>query len=111
VTSVLEALETVKVVCMVVVDLLTLQTIHHPSVLSGSAATKAIVTDVTANLLSEINFDTDLSASIASAGITAVTKVAVPVTALSNPDLNGVRAFEILSGSGAAAVQYLPSIH
>jgi hypothetical protein len=77
-------------------------------VLSGSAATNAIVTDVTANLLSEINFDTDLSASIASAGITAVTKVAVPVTALSNPDLNGVRAFEILSGSGAAAVQYFP---
>jgi hypothetical protein len=51
-------------------------------VLSGSAAGEAIVTDVTANLLSEINFDTDLSASIAAAGITAVTKVAVPVLAL-----------------------------
>jgi hypothetical protein len=77
-------------------------------VLSGSAAGKAIVTDVTANLLAEINFDTDLSASIATAGITAVTKVAIPTGSLTNLDVEGVRAFEILSGSGAAAVQYLP---
>jgi hypothetical protein len=55
-------------------------------VLSGSAVGEAIVTNVTANLLAEINFDTDLSASIATAGITAVTKVAIPVTgSLTNP--------------------------
>jgi hypothetical protein len=75
------------------------------SIVSG---TNAVVSDVSTTLLSEINFDTDLSASIEAAGITAVMKVAIPVTVLSEPDLNGIRGFEILSGSGAAACQYLP---
>lgn len=75
---------------------------------SGLSGSNAVVTNVSANLLSEINFDTDLSASIEAAGITAVMKVAIPVTALSDPDLEGVRAYEILSGSGAAACQYFP---
>jgi hypothetical protein len=77
------------------------------STFSASMAT-VTVTNVTANLLAELNFDTDLSASIEAAGITAITKVAVSKSLLSQPDLEGIRAFEILSGSGAAAVQYLP---
>ena len=77
------------------------------STFSASMAT-VTVSDVSTNLLAEINFDTDLSASIEAAGITAITKVAVNKSLLSQPDLEGIRAFEILSGSGAAAVQYLP---
>ena len=51
----------------------------------------------------DLNFDSDYSASVAAGGYV---KLQVPLTATSNPDYNGVRAFIIASGSvGASAIQ------
>ena len=79
------------------------------SVASGSTAgTDAVITALTGTaFLSAINFDTNLSASLNAAGIDELAKVAIPIASMSNADLNGVRAFEIASGSGAS-ITYLP---
>jgi hypothetical protein len=62
------------------------------------------------NFDSDLNYDTDLSASLAVNGIlpSTLTKVTISTGSLSQPDLQGIRAFEILSGSGKDAVSYLP---
>jgi hypothetical protein len=79
------------------------------SVASGSTAgTDAVITALTGTaFLSAINFDTNLSASLNAAGIDELAKVAIPIASMSNADLNGVRAFEIASGSGDS-ITYLP---
>jgi hypothetical protein len=70
----------------------------------------ATTTVVAGNFSSDLNYDTDLSSSLAVNGIlpSTLTKVTISTGSLSQPDLQGIRAFEILSGSGAAAVSYLP---
>jgi hypothetical protein len=81
--------------------------------LSSSLLLSASVGDdettvVAGNFDSDLNYDTDLSASLANNLVTLITRVTVSTGSLSQPDLQGIRAFEILSGSGAAAVSYLP---
>jgi hypothetical protein len=75
--------------------------------LSASVGT-GTTTVVAGNFTSDLNFDTQLSASLAAASVTALTKVTVSTGSLPNLDINGVRAFEIRSGSGADSVTYLP---
>ena len=74
---------------------------------SGSGASNAIVTlgIEGADMLAELNYDSDLSASLSANGVSELTKVAIPNSELSNPDLNGIRAFELTSGS---SVTHLP---
>jgi hypothetical protein len=77
------------------------------SVESGSTAgTSAVITAVT-GFEAAINFDTDLSASLVANGVDALATIAIPIASMSNADLDGVRAFEIASGSGAS-ITYLP---
>jgi hypothetical protein len=78
------------------------------SLLRSASVGDSTTTVVAGNFGSDLNFDTDLSASLAAAGISTLQKVTVSTGSLDFPDLNGVRAFEILSGSGAASVTYLP---
>ena len=60
------------------------------------------------NFTSDLNYDTDLSASLAANNVTVITRVTVSTGSFDQPDLEGVRAFEILSGSTKSAVSYLP---
>jgi hypothetical protein len=78
------------------------------SLLLSASVGDSTTTVVAGNFESDLNFDTDLSASLVAAGISTLQKVIVSTGSLDFPDLNGVRAFEILSGSGAASVTYLP---
>lgn len=59
------------------------------------AGTTGVVTS--ANLLSDINYDTQFSSSVVNAA--QIKKLTIPVTALTNPDLESVRAYTI-SGTG-----------
>jgi hypothetical protein len=68
----------------------------------------SVTTTVTTASWADVDYDSTLSASIAT---NSYSKVAVPVTSLSGSDLKGVRAFVVASGSVLTAAQqlrYLP---
>jgi len=68
--------------------------------LSGS---NALFTSASATF-ADVNFDSDYSSSIVAKSIT---KLSFPTSSLLNPDLNGTRAFLILSGSTVTAANNL----
>lgn len=70
---------------------------------SSTQTTVLAVTD----LLAAVQYDSAVSKSLA-ASFTNFSTVAVSASALPNMDTEGVRAFQLLSGSGAAAANYLP---
>lgn len=79
--------------------------------LSGTVAppTAGVTCTVLAvsDLLAAVQYDSAVSKSLA-ASFSAFSTVAVSTIALPNADTEAVRAFQLLSGSGAAAANYLP---
>ncbi len=77
------------------------------SLLRSASVGDSNTTVVDGDFVADLNYDSDLSASLVANGISTLQKVTVSTGSLSYPDLDAVRAFEITSGSGNA-VTYLP---
>jgi hypothetical protein len=75
---------------------------------SGTLSATQITVLAVSDLLAAVQYDSAVSKSLA-ATYSAFSTVAVSASALPNLDTEGVRAFQLLSGSGAAAVNYIPS--
>ena len=80
------------------------------SLITSSSVAAGGATIVEANFTSDLNYDSDLSASLSINGIVpaTLTKVTISTGSLDFPDLEGVRAFEIMSGSTRSSISYLP---
>lgn len=72
----------------------------------GATSTTLVALSGT-SLLAALNFDSQASASLASQ-YSSFTAVQVSASSLPNMDINGVRAFQIQTGSVGGAVNYLP---
>lgn len=78
------------------------------SLLLSASVGASTTTVVAGNFTSDLNYDSDLSASLVTNGVTTLQKVTVSTGSLDFPDLDAIRAFELRSGSGEDACTYLP---